>query len=212
MEINNSLLAISDFLTSHASEVVILDFRDFHRFSSRDHKLLQMTLLAIFEHKVITMEDGSLDEITLNICLKRKQAFIIYRKSSEILSSDFWTGEYWQVSSSKPKRTKDLKMFLTQELKKRSPDSGFITACILGPESKCVFMRLFSSLKSTACKVAKDLHPWIVSQKVGLFRPGELPSCNIFIADFVDHNGNEFCKWVIDLNSSLESGICYCDL
>lgn len=210
MAINNPLLAISDFLTSHANEVVILDFRDFYRFSSRDHELLQKTLLAIFEYKVITREDGKLDEITLDICLKRKQAFIIYRKSSALLSSDFWTDEHWPGSSAKP--TKNLKMFLTVELKKRRPDTGFITGCILSPESKCVLVRLFSSLKSSARKIAKDLHPWITSQKVGLFHTGEPPSSNIFIADFVDLNSNEFCKWVIDLNSKLKSGTCYCDL
>ncbi|KAL5281628.1 PLCXD2 family protein [Megaselia abdita] len=212
LEINSPLLTISDYLTSHPHEVVILDFQDFYRFSIRDHEILQKTILAIFDQKLITREDGILNDITLDITLKKKQAFVIYRRSPIPLTNDFWTHDNWSNPPAKPHKTKHLKRFLTEELRKRNPSAGYITKCILNPEKKYICVRLFSSLKSAAQKVARDLKPWITSQKVGLFRSGEPPSANVFIADFIDLDDSQFCKWVIDLNSKLESGTCYCGI
>lgn len=110
------------------------------------------------------------------------------------MPSDFWPDDLWPSSLDKPKKIQDLKMFLSEELTKRKPDVGYISKCILKPEKNYVSVRLFSLLKAVAQKVGKHLQPWISTQKVGLFRPGETPSANIFIADFVDLNHFEFCK------------------
>lgn len=57
--------------------------------------------------------------------------------------------------------------------------------------------------RACAEKVRKGLFAWIMTQKPGKFEQGEKPTSNVFIADFVDLNDNEFCKIVVDLNQQL---------
>lgn len=49
----------------------------------------------------------------------------------------------------------------------------------------------------------KKLFDWIRTQRPGVFQRGEAPTCNVFIADFIDLNNYEFCRIVVELNWKL---------
>lgn len=75
---------------------------------------------------------------------------------------------------------------------------------VLTPDAHFIVLRFASSLRSKCAKrVLKEMSSWISDQKVGPFYPDGLPNRNVFIADFVDINDNQFCKIVVDLNHKL---------
>ncbi len=64
--------------------------------------------------------------------------------------------------------------------------------------------RFFMSLRrACAEKVRKGLFDWITTLAPGKFEEGQKPTSNVFIADFIDLNDNEFCKIVVNLNEKL---------
>lgn len=72
-----------------------------------------------------------------------------------------------------------------------------------GTSSDCC--RFYSSLKAKcAANVNKELIDWISMQRSGPFElNGNLPTSNVFIADFVELNNFQFCRTVIALNDKI---------
>lgn len=66
--------------------------------------------------------------------------------------------------------------------------------------------RFYSSLRSSCAEtVRRKMFDWIAAQRPGVFVGLQTPTSNVFIADFVDLNDNEFCKLIIGLNTKLFS-------
>lgn len=50
----------------------------------------------------------------------------------------------------------------------------------------------------------RSLHSWIGMQLPGRFSDYDEPRVNVILADFVDLEDGEFCRWVIALNEKLK--------
>lgn len=53
----------------------------------------------------------------------------------------------------------------------------------------------------------KGLIDWIKQQRPGPFS-SNAPTCNVFIADFIELNNFEFCRVVVDLNYKIALNEC----
>jgi hypothetical protein len=67
-----------------------------------------------------------------------------------------------------------------------------------------LFFRLFSNLRDAcAKKVINELSEWVQQQTPGRFEVDEIPTSNVFTADFVEIEDWKFCKLVINLNNKI---------
>lgn len=149
-------------------------------------------------------DESNLKLLTLTNCFEsRKQILIIYRNSS-FASDDFFRSYDFPTPWPNATKIELLKETLEKRITQRSPHQGYVTQCILTPDAKFILPRFYSTLrKKCAKKVESQLINWVKDQSPGRFEEGEKPRSNVFIADFVDLNNNNFSKSVIDLNLKL---------
>lgn len=198
------LLEIDEFLSQHPYEFVILDFQHFYNIDSDQHNDIQKIIFSIFGSKIVTIEDGRLEDFTLDYCRKiNKQILVIYRRHFRELTKIVWPGNIWPTPWPNKASKRKLEGFLNQALETRQPGTGFVSQCIITPDPKYIMLRFFLSLKWTAKRVETYLQPWISTQKAGTFHGSGRPTVNVFIADFVEINQGEFCKLVVGLNNLL---------
>jgi len=196
-EINKPLLDVADWLTSHANEIVILDFQHFYDFTDQDHHRLVDRITQIFRGKLCPVS-SRFDHITLQwLVLKRYQVFVIYR-NIYAHNTNLWPSGLWRTVWPDTVRVDELIDFLNIELQSRSLDIAFISQCLLTPDTSYVVKHLCSSLqRDLVPRCRKAILSWI-SQK----RPGR-GGLNIVIADFVSDDNFLFSKTVIQSNMKL---------
>lgn len=181
---------------------MILDFQHFYNIDSDQHNDIQRIVFSIFGNKIVTMEDGRLEDFTLDYCKNiNKQILIIYRRNYQELSRIVWPGNIWPTPWPNKASVKKLEGFLTETLVRRPPGLGYVSQCIITPDPKYIMLRFFLSLKWTAKRVESYLQPWILTQKAGAFHGSSHPTVNVFIADFVEIHHAQFCKMVVNLNN-----------
>lgn len=194
------------FLHHHPKEFVILDFQHFYDFQAQHHHELIRIIMRFFKALLFprSTDESNLKLLTLTNCFEsRKQILIIYRNSS-FASDDFFRSYDFPTPWPNATKIELLKETLEKRITQRSPHQGYVTQCILTPDAKFILPRFYSTLrKKCAKKVESQLINWVKDQSPGRFEEGEKPRSNVFIADFVDLNNNNFSKSVIDLNLKL---------
>jgi hypothetical protein len=131
---------------------------------------------------------------------------VIYRNDS-FVPREFFRSRDFPTPWPNVTNTTNLRAFLDQRLEHRSPYQGFVTQCVLTPDTSFILPRFYSSIrKSCAKKVDKKMENWIKNQTPGRFGIGERPTSNVFLADFVDIRDNNFTRIVVDLNMKLLQG------
>ncbi|KAH8255550.1 hypothetical protein KR038_005563 [Drosophila bunnanda] len=208
MEVFEPLLELRHFLDSHPEEVVILDLQHFYALTVAHHQQLHKDLITFFGHRLYSTADGSLKDCTLNRCLEMsRQLVIIYRRCPIPLPLRFWPSYAWPTPWPNKSSVKQLQSFLEDSLLSRQPQQGYVSQCLITPTGRYIAFRVFFTLKSTAKRVDKKLHPWIADQMPGPFEPKEEPKVNVFLADFVNLKDGQWCDWVLHLNTKLHERI-----
>ncbi|XP_011168671.1 PI-PLC X domain-containing protein 3 [Solenopsis invicta] len=197
-EVNKPLLDVADWLTSHANEIVILDFQHFYAFTDQDHHRLIDRITQIFRGKMCPVS-SRFDQMTLQwLIQKRCQVFVIYRNVYARNYANLWPSGLWRTVWPNTVSVDELIDFLNVELQSRSLDIAFISQCLLTPDTSYVVKHLCGTLqRDLVPRCQKAVLSWI-SQK----RPGR-GGLNIVIADFVSDNNFLFSKTVIQNNTKL---------
>ncbi|XP_071558280.1 PI-PLC X domain-containing protein 3 [Temnothorax nylanderi] len=197
-EVSKPLLDVADWLTSHANEIVILDFQHFYAFTDQDHHRLVDRIMQIFRGKLCPVS-SRFNHVTLQwLALKRYQVFVIYRNVYARNYPNLWPSGLWRTVWPNTVRVDELIDFLNVELQSRSLDIAFISQCLLTPDTSYVVKHLCGTLqRDLVPRCQKAILSWI-NQK----RPGR-GGLNIVIADFVSDNNFLFSKTVIQSNTKL---------
>jgi len=206
-EITEPFEDLLGFLQKHPKEVVILDFQHFYDFSSQHHIQLISFIMKLFDGKIFvrSLEESNLIHLTLSGAYKYgKQMVVIYRNST-FTSDKFFRSYDFPTPWPNATKIEDLKEILEKRLTTRTPMIGFVQQVLLTPDANFILPRFYSTLrKKCAKKVDSLMTDWIKEQSPGMFKDGDKPLSNVFLADFVDIKNNNFSKTVIDLNMKLD--------
>ncbi|XP_067211465.1 PI-PLC X domain-containing protein 3 [Linepithema humile] len=195
-EITRPLLDVADWLTSHANEVIILDFQHFYAFTDEDHRRLVERINRTFHGKMCPVS-SRFEQITLNwLATNRHQVFVIYRNVYARNFSNLWPSGLWRTVWPNTVDVHELIDFLNIELQSRPLDIGFVSQCLLTPDTSYVLKHLCGTLQRDLVPLCrKPILTWINDK-----RPGR-GGLNIVIADFVSDNNFLFSKTVIQSNA-----------
>lgn len=196
-EVNEPLHQIDDWLSAHPSEFIILDFQHFYAFSDDHHRQLITKIKNIFRWKLCPFYK-SLDNISLQWLNSEKyQIIIIYRNIVAKNYQDLWPSGLWPTPWPNTTNTEELIEYLNKTIETRSPNMGFVSQCLLTPDTSYVMKHLCGNLHNLSNKCRLVSFPWINAQKPG---PGGI---NIVITDFVALSNFSFSKTVIQRNATL---------
>lgn len=197
-EITKPLLDIADWLTSHANEVIILDFQHFYAFTEEDHHRLVERINRTFHGKLCPVS-SRFEQMTLDwLVTRRHQVFVIYRNIYARNFSNLWPSGLWRTVWPNTVDVRELIDFLNLELQSRPLDIGFVSQCLLTPDTSYVMKHLCGTLQADLVPLCqKAILKWINEK-----RPGR-GGLNIVIADFVSDNNFLFSKTVIQSNVRL---------
>lgn len=196
-EVSKPLLDVASWLTSHANEMVILDFQHFYAFTDEDHHRLAEKIHQIFHGRMCPV--SSFDHITLRwLASRRYQVFVIYRNVYARNYEHLWPSGLWRTVWPDTVRVDELIDFLNAELQGRSLDAAFVSQCLLTPDTSYVAKHLCGTLqRNLASTCQKAILSWI-NQK----QPGH-GGLNIVITDFVSDNNFLFARTVVQSNKKL---------
>lgn len=205
-EISEPFKELLNFLNQHPKEFVILDFQHFYDFEAHHHMTLINIIERFFRPKLFTRisEESNLKQLTLSHAYNNQQQLIVIYRNDCFVNRDFFRSRDFPTPWPNATNISSLKTFLDQRLEFRSSNQGFVTQCVITPDTRYILPRFYSSIrKACAKKVDSQLADWIKTQNPGRFRDGDKPTSNVFLADFVDIRDNNFCRIVIDLNMKL---------
>lgn len=196
-EVGKPLLDIVDWLTSHAGEVVILDFQHFYAFTDEDHRRLVDKIKQIFYGRMCPVT--SFDHVTLRwLVARRYQVFVIYRNVYAHSHEYLWPSGLCRTMWPNTVRVNELIDFLNVELQTRPLDIAFVSQCLLTPDTSYVMKHVCGTLQRDLVPLCqKAILSWINQKQPG--RGG----LNIVIADFVSDDNFLFSRTVIQNNSKL---------
>ncbi|XP_055592727.1 PI-PLC X domain-containing protein 3 [Uranotaenia lowii] len=203
-EINEPLEQLKNFLRTHPREFVVLDCQHFYLFNPTDHCVLSAELNRIFDQKIYSRNTSQLKDCTLESATANgKQILIVYR-SDACVNERFWLSQDWPTPWPNEVNVKQLRQYLDESLTQRKPDTGYVSQCVLTPSVRFIVPRFMSSLRATCAKeVERKLLDWVKAQVPGPFGADDKPKCNVFLADFIDIQDNNFCKTVVSLNKKI---------
>ncbi|XP_059619372.1 PI-PLC X domain-containing protein 2 [Phlebotomus argentipes] len=206
-EIVDPLQEIRDFLDSHPGEVIVLDIQHTYQFEEKNHVELMAMLTDVLGQRVWPRDGRLLRHWTPRVAEQTgQQVVIIYRNAQAHGVSNFWTSDDWPTPWPNETNVGRLQKSLERGLASRSPHKGYVTQCVLTPNISYTVPRFLSSLQRTcARKVFRKLLSWIAAQRPGVWRPGDAPTVNVVLADFVEIQDSEFCKIVVDLNLKMHT-------
>lgn len=196
--IEQPLQEIADWLLSHSGEVVIIDFQHFYEFDDHLHKILIRIIDNIFKDKLCPVFP-SFSHISLQwLALEKYQVFAIYRNSAAMNQTNLWFSNLWSTPWANTVNPRYLIKFLNEKLESRNQRTGFVSQCLLTPDTMYVARHVFGNLEKNLGNVCRDITlPWINEKKPG---NGGL---NVVISDFVSYNDFLFSKTVIQRNVEL---------
>lgn len=203
-EITEPMEQLKNFLRTHPREFVILDCQHFYLFNPTDHCVLSAELNRIFEKKIYSRNVNQLKDCTLEMATGNGQQVLIVYRSDACVNDRFWLSQDWPTPWPNEIKVKQLRQYLDEKLSQRNPDTGFVTQCVLTPSTRYIAPRFMSSLRSSCAKeVDRKLSDWIKLQTPGPFSAEDKPKSNVFLADFVDIQNDNFCKIVVSLNKKI---------
>lgn len=125
------------------------------------------------------------------------QVIVIYRSDWAEKISYVWPSSKWITLWPNTTNIKELCDYLTDGLKQRPYNIGFVSQCVFTPSPKFIALHLFSTLKDicgiTCDKETKSM--WIDKQR-SLSPKG----VNVIIADYIDLAEFNFCCCVVNIN------------
>jgi hypothetical protein len=197
-EIKQPLKDISDWLSIHPNEVVIMDFQHFYDFTDDYHHILINHIMYLFQGKICPAY-SKLEHISLQwLNLEKYQIFIIYRNIVARNYNDLWPSSLWPTPWPNTVDTIKLIHILNNGLKHRMHDIGFISQCLLTPDSSYIIQHICGNLKEDLfLKCQLVTLPWIKENSPGT------GAMNIVIADFVSFDNFLFSRTVIQRNLTL---------
>lgn len=200
-EVSEPLDQVEKWLSSHPNEVLILDFQHFYSFTEVNHQHLIAKIRNIFRSKLCPVYNR-LDHISLQwLASESYQVFVIYRNIIAKNYTDLWPSGLWPTPWPDTTNSEQMVEFLNEKIQSRSPNTGFVSQCLLTPDTLYVMRHICGSLHrdlATKCRLASL--PWINGNKPG---PGGM---NIVITDFVSYSDFLFPKTVIQRNATLLEG------
>ncbi|XP_055641379.1 PI-PLC X domain-containing protein 3 [Toxorhynchites rutilus septentrionalis] len=203
-EITEPLEQLKQFLRTHPKEFVVLDCQHFYLFNPTDHCMLSAELNRIFEKKIYSRNVNQLQDCTLESATANGQQILIVYRSDACVNDRFWLNQDWPTPWPNEINVKKLRQYLDESLVHRSPDTGYVSQCVLTPDIQYIVPRFMSSLRTTCAKVVeKKMIDWIKLQTPGPFTVDEKPRSNVFLADFIDIENSNFCKVVVGLNKKI---------
>lgn len=195
VEITEPLQQISTWLRTHPHEVVILDFQHFYKFEDEHHRYCIDRVKTIFHGKLCPVHN-KFDNVTLEWLNSQKyQVFVVYRNMVACNISLLWPSGFWPTPWPNTVNPEKLTNFLNNALENRLPNLGFISQCLLTPNSTFVIRHIFGNLDKDLGSICRSASlAWIKNHDPG---KGGL---NIVITDYVSFNNFLFCKIVIQKN------------
>ena len=135
------LREIRQFLDTHPSEVVIVDFQHVYRCESCDHKRYCQELIQIFGEKIYTRSGNDLKTCTLaEMQEKGKQVILIYRDYADD-DEVFWMGSDFRTPWPNTTKVKELVEKLEKGVARRPQNSGYVAQCVLTPVPKFIMQK-----------------------------------------------------------------------
>lgn len=139
-EITDPLREIRKFMDEHPNEFIIFDCQHFYNFSDGDYDRLNKIIFKIFQDKFFMPIDGPLSKLTIDYANSlKKQLLIIYRKS--YVPREFWPSDSWPTPWPNQIDVDKLETYLNEIIKHRSPNTGYVTQCVLTPPVKFIVPR-----------------------------------------------------------------------
>ncbi|XP_054268613.1 PI-PLC X domain-containing protein 2-like isoform X1 [Macrosteles quadrilineatus] len=197
-EIYPHLQTLNNFLEEFPEEIIILDFQHFYNFSDETHELLISMIKNTFGGKLCPLP-WDIMTVTLTWMLDHGYRVIaIYRDGLVEKHAELWPGVRWPTPWPQTTNSDALLKFLNKTMAHRPKNAGFVTQCLLTPDTKFVIHHPCGELRSKCSKPClQAVIPWLKQQ-----RPG-LRGINVVITDFVEMGGDLFSKVVIGLNDLL---------
>lgn len=198
-EIMRPFLDIKNFLLTHEQEVVVLDIQHFYDFAPQNYKQLQTFLHNHFGSMMCPLPDsGDVSKITLNWMIKHGyQVILIYRNAAGHGDPKLWPSKYWPTPWPQTTSVQSMISFLKKGLARRPSNAGYVTQCVLTPNTWFVVQHPLSNLLNRCaapCNYA--IISWLEQQK-----PGQR-GVNVVITDYFDFDLAKFpfVKTVVLLN------------
>ena len=197
-EVSEPLHHIAEWLVSHPEEIVILDCQHFYSFTIEHHRNLVGQIKNIFRHRLCPTE-LNLSHISLQWLADRNyQIIVIYRNEIARVERDVWPSGLWPTPWPNTVNPQTLVDFLDVRLRSRIPDIGFVSQCLLTPDTRYVLLHMCGSLERDLVRLCRGVSlPWIREHKPGNF------GLNIVISDFVSYDNFLFSRTVIQRNQEL---------
>lgn len=198
-EVTEPLKLTNQWLSAHPGEVVILDCQHFYEFTKDTHSFFVHIIKSIFRDKICPQTIRNLGNINLSWLSERKfQVIVIYRNEIAAVEKDVWPSGLWPTPWPDTVYPEVMINFLDLGLKNRNNNAGFVSQCLLTPDTTYVSKHPWGSLRkdlSITCRNAAL--PWIARNKPGIF------GLNIVITDFVCDDDFLFSRTVVQRNSEL---------
>lgn len=202
-EITQPFLDIKSFLLGHEQEVVVLDVQHFYDFTCEDHKKFQSFLHDHFGKMMCPLfEEKQISKVTLRwMTEQRYQVILIYRHPMGHGDSQLWPSQYWPTPWPETTSVKNMISFLQNGLSHRPSNAGYVTQCVLTPNTWFVIRHPLSNLlNKCAAPCNYSIITWLEQQQ-----PGET-GINVVITDYFDFDPAKFpfVKTVVLLNRKHE--------
>lgn len=193
------LAQIQQFLTAHPKEVVIIDCQHFYSVTTNDHDTLATIFYDSLKDKIVQTTSSYMNNLTMNYMNDNQYQVIMVYRNSQALKYNFFPSSAYPTPWPDTTNPDILCEILTENLRTRNNNVGYVSQFILTPVAKTILTNLFTgNLKkfSGLQLLSKKLH-WVKEQTPGA------RGVNVIIADFVDIQDQNFCRTVIDLNQKL---------
>lgn len=139
-KVTEPLAQFRRFMNEHPSEFIVFDCQHFYNFANGDYQRLEKIIRTIFHEKFYTRDDGKLTEMTLNKTSKlNRQLLVIYRYGN--VPVEFWPSDEWPTPWPNQFKVKQLENSLETNIKQRSPNTGYVTQCVLTPPVRFIVPR-----------------------------------------------------------------------
>lgn len=132
---------INTFLTTHPSEVVILDFQHVYNCDRELHQRYCDTIISIFGPRILPRHSNNLADSSIeSMTASGQQVVVIYRKYSDE-KKQFWSSNNFPTPWPNTMSRTRLKEILDVNIELRDMENGFVTQCVLTPTIQYIMLQ-----------------------------------------------------------------------
>ncbi|KAI5749186.1 hypothetical protein M8J76_005317 [Diaphorina citri] len=200
-KVRSRLEEINVFLNQHPSECIVIDFQHFYKFSKEAHVQMIQIIADVFGSK-LCVQPNPVTRVSLKWMWSHGYQVIVVYRNDIIFHVDkgkrLWSGSLWPTFWPDTTSVSKLIEYCDRVLSQRGQYFGFVTQCLMTPDTKFVTKNIFSNLFNKCARPCNEVMKNWIAQK----EPGE-QGVNVIIADFISMDGFDFCNTVISLNKKL---------